>query len=139
MVHCPSSCSLKRWNLDTPINLWELLSKKLCSSTNAFEIVNAISNELVLRHGQLKIYSVLRQITRKRSKSKMVRNLRPWTVKWDGEQLGKPSCKKSAVFLNIVQKAFDPPPLSFEHHVVNFSEGILTKVRKRLSQQLSTK
>ena len=32
---------------------------------------------------------------------------------------GKPACKKSAVFFNIVQKAFDPP-LSFEHHVVNF-------------------
>ena len=30
--------------------------------------------------------------------------------------LGKPSFKKSAVFFNIVQKAFDPPPLSFEHH-----------------------
>ena len=26
-----------------------------------------------------------------------------------------PSCEKSAVFLNIVQKAFDPPPLLFEH------------------------
>ena len=51
----------------------------------------------------------------------------------------KPSCKKSAVFFNIVQKAFAPPPLSFEHHVVNFSEGILTKVCKRLSQQLLTK
>ena len=42
-------------------------------------------------------------------------------------------------FFNIVQKAFDPPPPrpphSFEHYVVNFSEGILTKVRKRLSQQ----
>ena len=25
-------------------------------------------------------------------------------------QLGKPTCKKSEVFLNIVQKAFDPPP-----------------------------
>ena len=23
-------------------------------------------------------------------------------------------------FLNIVQKAFDPPPLRFEHHVANF-------------------
>ena len=46
--------------------------------------------------------------------------------------LGKPSWEKSAEFLNIVQKAFDPPPLLFEHHVVNFSEGILTKVRKRL-------
>ena len=32
--------------------------------------------------------------------------------KWEGEglDLGKPSCKKSAVFFNIVQKAFDPPP-----------------------------
>ena len=49
--------------------------------------------------------------------------------------LGKPSFKKSAIFFNIVQKAFDPPLLSFEHYVVNFSEGILTKV----SQQLSTK
>ena len=28
-----------------------------------------------------------------------------------------PSREKSAVFFNIVQKAFDPPaPLSFEHH-----------------------
>ena len=34
--------------------------------------------------------------------------------------LGKPSFQKSAVFFNIVQKAFDPPPLSFEHHVVIF-------------------
>ena len=54
-------------------------------------------------------------------------------------QLGKPSWEKSAVFFNIVLKAFDPLPLSFEHYVVNFSEGILTKVRKRLSQQLLTK
>ena len=38
----------------------------------------------------------------------------------DESQLGKPSWEKSAVFFNIVQKAFDPPPLSFEHHVVNF-------------------
>ena len=38
-------------------------------------------------------------------------------------------------FFNIVQKAFDPPPHLFEHYVVIFSEGILTKVRKRLSQQ----
>ena len=29
--------------------------------------------------------------------------------------LGKPPFKKSAVFFNIVQKAFDPPPLLFEH------------------------
>ena len=27
------------------------------------------------------------------------------------EYLGKPSATKSAVFFNIVQKAFDPPPL----------------------------
>ena len=32
----------------------------------------------------------------------------------------------------VVQKAVDSPPLSFEHYVVDFSEGILTKVRKRL-------
>ena len=29
--------------------------------------------------------------------------------------LGKPTFQKSAVFLNIVQKAFDPPPPLFEH------------------------
>ena len=39
--------------------------------------------------------------------------------------LGKPSCKKSAVFLNIVQKAFaPPPPLLFEHYVVNFLKTV---------------
>ena len=33
----------------------------------------------------------------------------------------KSTRKKIAVFFNIVQKAFDPPPpLLFEHHVVNF-------------------
>ena len=32
-----------------------------------------------------------------------------------GVELGMPSPEKSAVFLNIVQKAFDPPPLLFEH------------------------
>ena len=33
-------------------------------------------------------------------------------ILWDQhcEALGKPTCKKSEVFLNIVQKAFDPPP-----------------------------
>ena len=31
------------------------------------------------------------------------------------KDLGMPSFQKSAVFLNIVQKAFDPPPLLFEH------------------------
>ena len=40
---------------------------------------------------------------------------------WDRVQfqflptLGMPPFQKSAVFLNIVQKAFDPPPLLFEH------------------------
>ena len=48
--------------------------------------------------------------------------------------LGKPSWEKSAVFLNIVQKALDPPPLYlnifpilqgvFEHHVVNFLKSV---------------
>ena len=47
--------------------------------------------------------------------------------------------REKCIFFDIVQKAFGPPPLSFEHYVVNFSEGILIKVRKRLSQQLSTK
>ena len=50
------------------------------------------------------------------------------------------SVQEKCSFFNIVQKAVDPPPLlSFEHYVVIFSEGILTKVRKRLSRQLSTK
>ena len=35
--------------------------------------------------------------------------------KYEKVNLGKPSIKKSAVFLNIVQKAFGPPPLLFEH------------------------
>ena len=30
-------------------------------------------------------------------------------------ELGMPSFQKSAVFFNIVQKAFAPPPLLFEH------------------------
>ena len=52
------------------------------------------------------------------------------------EWLGKGSLhtRKEQFFFNIVQKAF-VPPLSFEHYVVNFSVGILTEVRKRLSQQ----
>ena len=39
--------------------------------------------------------------------------------------LGKPSCKKSAVFLNIVQKAFDPPP--FIWTFVLFCRGCFLK------------
>ena len=34
---------------------------------------------------------------------------------------GSRPVRKVQFFFNIVQKAFDPPPLSFEHHVVNFS------------------
>ena len=37
------------------------------------------------------------------------------TLGTPGDYLGKPSGKKSAVFFNIVQKAFDPPPPLFEH------------------------
>ena len=37
--------------------------------------------------------------------------------------LGMPPFQKSAVFLNIVQKAFDPPPLLFEH-LSYFAGGI---------------
>ena len=49
--------------------------------------------------------------------------------------------QEKCIFFNIVQKAFNPSlaPHSFEYYVVNYSEGILTKLRKRLSQQLSTK
>ena len=36
-------------------------------------------------------------------------------LKFEIQRLGKPSRGKSDVFLNIVQKAFDPPPLLFEH------------------------
>ena len=39
------------------------------------------------------------------------------------ESLGMPSPKKSAVFFNIVQKAFAPPPLLFEH-LSYFAGGI---------------
>ena len=47
--------------------------------------------------------------------------------------------RKVQFFLTLFKKPLDPPPPLFEHYVVNFSEGILTKVRKRLSRQLSTK
>ena len=53
--------------------------------------------------------------------------------------LGEPTATRSAVFLNIVQKAFDPPPLRFEHHVANFFWWISLKAGKRLSRQNSTK
>ena len=38
--------------------------------------------------------------------------------------LGKPSCKKSAVFLNIVQKAFGPPPPLLFEHLSYFAGGV---------------
>ena len=39
--------------------------------------------------------------------------------------LGKAPFQKSAVFLNIVQKAFDPPPLLFEH-LSYFAGGVFS-------------
>ena len=39
---------------------------------------------------------------------------------------GKPSCKKSAVFLNIVQKAFDPPP--FYLNICPILQGVFFNV-----------
>ena len=39
--------------------------------------------------------------------------------------LGEPYSARSAVFFNIVQKAFDP--LRFEHHVAIFFDGFLKK------------
>ena len=64
---------------------------------------------------------------------------RQTTAGEDNDNKGSHRVRKVQFFFNIVQKAFDPPPLLFLHHVLNFSEGILTKVRKRLSRQLSTK
>jgi|OM-RGC.v1.029846433 hypothetical protein len=52
---------------------------------------------------------------------------------------GSHPVKKVHFFLTLFKKPLTPPPHSFEHYVVNFSEGILTKVRKRLSRQLSKK
>ena len=48
-------------------------------------------------------------------------------VKHTFEHLGVATSTRSAVFLNIVQKAFDPPPLRFEHYVVIFFDGFLKK------------
>ena len=58
-----------------------------------------------------------RQVTKRRSKANLVTLLsekRSLSKMTPEVNLGKPSIKKSAVLLNIVQKAFDPPPL-FEH------------------------
>ena len=41
--------------------------------------------------------------------------------------LGKPSFQKSAVFLNIVQKAFDPPP--FYLNICPILQGVFFKTR----------
>ena len=54
------------------------------------------------------------------------------------EWLGKGSLhtRKVQFFLTLFKNPLTPPlPLSYEYYVVNFSEGILTEVRKRLSQQ----
>ena len=44
----------------------------------------------------------------------------------DRGKLGKPTRKESAVFFNIVLKAFDPPPLLFEH-LSYFAGGVFLK------------
>ena len=49
------------------------------------------------------------------------------------ESKGSLRVRKVQFFLTLFK--MPPPPLSFEHYVVNFSDGILTEVRKRLSQQ----
>ena len=41
--------------------------------------------------------------------------------------LGKPSFQKSAVFFNIVQKAFDPPPLYL--NICPILQGVFFKTR----------
>ena len=41
--------------------------------------------------------------------------------------LGKPTCKKSEVFLNIVQKAFDPPPSPFYLNICPILQGVFFK------------
>ena len=64
---------------------------------------------------------------------------RQTTAGEDNDNKGSHRVRKVQFFLTLFKRPLPPPPLSFEHHVVNFSEGILTKVRKRLSQQLSTK
>ena len=48
------------------------------------------------------------------------------------------SLQEKCIFLTLFKKPLTPP-FRLNTYVVNFSEGILTKVRKRLSQQLSTK
>ena len=45
-------------------------------------------------------------------------------VKFNKVQLGMPPFQKSAVFLNIVQKAFDPPPPLLFEHLSYFAGGV---------------
>ena len=52
---------------------------------------------------------------------------------------GSLAVKKCSFFEHCSKSLWPPPPLSFEHYVMNFSEGILAKVRKHLSRQLLTK
>ena len=47
--------------------------------------------------------------------------------------------EKCSFFEHCSKSLWPSPPHSCEHYVVNFSEGILAKVRKHLSRQLSTK
>ena len=47
------------------------------------------------------------------------------TARIPNSSLGKPPFQKSAVFFNIVQKAFDPPPLLFEH-LSYFAGGVFS-------------
>ena len=44
---------------------------------------------------------------------------------YDASCLGKPTCKKSEVFLNIVQKALTPPP--FYLNICPILQGVLFK------------
>ena len=48
-----------------------------------------------------------------------------WKGKGGIPDLGKPPFQKSAVFFNIVQKAFHPPPLLFEH-LSYFAGGVFS-------------
>ena len=62
-----------------------------------------------------------------------------WNQDCNEVSKGSHRFRKVQFFLTLFKRPLPPPPLLFEHYVVNFSEGILTKVRKRVSQQLSTK
>ena len=50
----------------------------------------------------------------------------PYRVHRNIEFLGKPPFQKSAVFLNIVQKAFDPPP--FYLNICPILQGVFSDI-----------